>query len=119
MVGAGVDGEQVQRVGGDLVASVGVEILGALLPGVGKRNYMVNLEAVRDLGLASEDEMRAGVGLVELSGEDGALVGVEDGGGAELTLEDALAETAAFDFWPAGVELVAAIAGLGRTTFDG
>ena len=54
LVGGAVDGEEVERVGSELVALVFGQVLGALLPGVGESDDMVDLDAFSELGFFSE-----------------------------------------------------------------
>lgn len=118
LVGGAVGGEEVKRVGGELVALVFGELLGALLPGIGEGDDMVDLDAFGELGSFGEFEGLAGVGLDESAFEDCAVVGGEDGGVADFTLDDDLAEAAAGDFWPVGIEFVAPVAGFRSAAFD-
>lgn len=119
LVGGAVDGEEIERVGGELVALIFGEALGALLPGVREGDDVVDLDAFGELGFFGEFEGLAGVGFDERAFEDRAVVASEDGGVADFAFDDDLAEAAAGDFRPVGVEFVAGVAGFRGATFDG
>lgn len=80
---------------------------------------MVDLETFGELGFFGEGEGLAGVGFGESAFNDCAVVFGEGGGVAKLAFEDDLAEAAAGDFRPVGVEFVARVAGFRGAAFDG
>ena len=66
-----------------------------------------------------KNEVGAGVRFVKFAGEDGAVVtAIDDGGVAEVALDDALAKGAAVDDGPRFVELFSVVAGLRGAAFD-
>lgn len=107
LVGAAVYGDEVQGVGGKVVAFVFWEGLSAFLPGVREGDDVVDLKTFADFGFFGESEGLAGVGFDKSAGYDGAIIVGEDGRVADFAFDDDLAEAAAGDFWPVGVEFVA------------
>ena len=80
---------------------------------------MIDLNVFAEFGFFGEVESFASVWFDESTGEDGAVVAGEGGGVADFAFDDDLAEAAAGDFWPVGIELVARITGFRGATFDG
>lgn len=80
---------------------------------------MVDLETFADFGFFGESEGLAGVGFDKSASYDSAIIVGEDGRVAGFAFDDDLAEAAAGDFRPVGVEFVAPVAGLRGAAFDG
>ena len=64
MISRGIDGEEIKRVGGEIIALLGSFILGTGLPSVRESDDMVDLDALGNSGFFGKDFVLAGVGLV-------------------------------------------------------
>lgn len=81
---------------------------------------MVDLNVFRDRFFILVGLFLAGVGFDELARDNGTLVGgMMFGGVGKLTLDDALAERAAVNFWPCLIKLSTGVAGFRGTTLNG
>ena len=85
---------QVQRIVGQVDAGLRVPALRAFVPGVAKREDMIDLYPAGRGDSAAEVDGVPGVGVVQDADQDGAAIAVE-GGGGEVTVQDVVARVAA------------------------
>ena len=109
-----VDGEKIKGVVGKSFPGGRIEVLSALLPGVGESDDVVYLDGTRILATDEFDGF-ARIGVVEGTGSDEAFV--EDGID-EVAIKNDVAGVAAVDLAPAATEFVATIACLGGAILD-
>ena len=98
-----------------------VELLRALLPGVGQRDDVVDLHGLAGALAAAEGDRPAGVRVGQRAGEHDAVVGAGlERLAGQVAVEDVVAGVAAVavDVGPGRAELLAVVAGLGRPALD-